>query len=57
MGKDFGTQPGVQMVRLCRRQMEGAAHTQSAAPVDLEATPASALEFVTLEDLKAHVLK
>jgi len=28
-----------------------------AAPVDLEATHASALEFVTLEDLKAHALE
>jgi uncharacterized protein (DUF2237 family) len=27
------------------------------APVDLEATHASALEFVTLEDLKANALK
>ncbi len=28
-----------------------------AAPVDLEATHTSALEFVTLEELKAHALK
>ena len=27
-----------------------------AAPVDLEATHASALEFATLEELKAHAL-
>src|SRR5215467_614151 len=37
-----------------RHALESALDHNRAAPVDLEATHASALEFVTLEELKAH---
>jgi uncharacterized protein (DUF2237 family) len=43
------------MVRVCdpldRRDGHG-----RAAPIDLEATHSSALEFVSLEDLQAHAI-
>jgi uncharacterized protein (DUF2237 family) len=42
---------------VCVTRWKSALERNRAAPVDLEATHASALEFVTLEDLKAHALK
>ncbi len=40
-----------------RTRWKSALDHNRAAPVDLEATHASALEFVTLEELKAYALK
>jgi len=51
-----GTQTGDKWC-VCVTRWKSRLERNRAAPVDLEATHASALEFVTLEDLKAHVLK
>jgi uncharacterized protein (DUF2237 family) len=51
-----GLEPGDKWC-LCAARYEEALRRGVAPPVDLEATHSSALEFVTLEDLKAHVLK
>ena len=45
-----------QVVR-CVTRWKAALDHNRAAPVDLEATHSSALEFVTLEELKAHAVK
>jgi hypothetical protein len=42
---------------VCVTRWKSAFDHNRAAPVDLEATHTSALEFVTLEELKAHALK
>jgi len=42
---------------VCVTRWKDALNHNRAAPVDLEATHASALEFVTLEELRAHALK
>ncbi|MDQ2659923.1 MAG: DUF2237 domain-containing protein [Verrucomicrobiota bacterium] len=41
---------------VCVTRWKAAMHKGRAAPVDLEATHESALEFVTLEELRAHAL-
>ena len=51
-----GLEPGDKWC-LCAARYEEALRRGVAPPVDLEATHSSALEFVTLEDLKAHALK
>jgi uncharacterized protein (DUF2237 family) len=53
---DFsGLKPGDRWC-VCVERWQEALVRGVAAPVDLEATHASALEFVTLEDLRAHAL-
>ena len=42
---------------VCVTRWKAALDHNRAAPVDLEATHSSAIEFVTLEELKAHALK
>ena len=42
---------------LCVTRWQEALEAGCAPPVDLEATHASAVEFVTLEELRAHALK
>src|SRR5207249_10965152 len=42
---------------VCVTRSKDALDHDVAAPVDLEATHSSALEFVTLEDLQSHALK
>jgi uncharacterized protein (DUF2237 family) len=42
---------------VCVTRWKAALDRGRAAPVDLEATHSSVLEFVTLEDLKANALK
>jgi Uncharacterized protein conserved in bacteria len=51
-----GLKPGDKWC-VCVTRWKSALDHNRAAPVDLEATHASALEFVTLEELKAHALK
>ena len=51
-----GLQPGDKWC-VCVTRWKSALDHNRAAPVDLEATHASALEFVTLEELKAHAIK
>ena len=51
-----GLKPGDKWC-VCVTRWKSALEHNRAAPVDLEATHASALEFVTLEDLKANALK
>jgi uncharacterized protein (DUF2237 family) len=51
-----GLQPGDRWC-LCVTRWSDALKRGVAPPVDLEATHSSALEFVSLEDLKAHALK
>jgi len=51
-----GLKPGDKWC-VCVTRWKAALDHNRAAPVDLEATHSSALEFVTLEDLKAHALK
>src|SRR5206468_5576761 len=51
-----GLKPGDKWC-VCVTRWKSALERNRAAPVDLEATHTSALEFVTLEDLKAHALK
>jgi len=50
-----GLKPGDKWC-VCVTRWKSALDHNRAAPVDLEATHASVLEFVTLEDLKAHAL-
>ncbi len=51
-----GLKPGDKWC-VCVTRWKSALDHNRAAPVDLEATHASALEFVTLEELKAYALK
>jgi uncharacterized protein len=51
-----GLKPGDRWC-VCVTRWKAALEHGRAAPVDLEATHASALEFVTLEDLQAYALK
>ena len=51
-----GLEPGDKWC-VCVTRWKSALDHDRAAPVDLEATHSSALEFVTLEELKAHALK
>src|SRR5881409_2515580 len=51
-----GLKPGDKWC-VCVTRWKSALDHNRAAPVDLEATHASALEFVMLEELKAHALK
>ena len=51
-----GLEPGDKWC-LCAARYQEALQRGVAPPVDLEATHSSAIEFVTLEDLKAHALK
>src|ERR1700680_2639801 len=51
-----GLEPGDRWC-ICVTRWADALEHNVAPPVDLEATHSSALEFVTLEDLKAHALK
>jgi len=51
-----GLEPGDKWCVCVTRWKEALDHGV-ACPVDLEATHASALEFVTLEELQAHALK
>src|SRR6266571_1585018 len=51
-----GLKPGDKWCVCVTRWKSALAHNR-AAPVDLEGTHASALEFVTLEELKAYALK
>src|SRR6266508_3950539 len=51
-----GLKPGDKWC-VCVTRWKSALDHNRAAPLDLEATHASALEFVTLEELKAHALK
>src|SRR5256885_1957943 len=51
-----GLKPGDKWC-VCVTRWKSALEHNRAAPVDLEATHASALEFITLEDLKAHAVK
>jgi uncharacterized protein (DUF2237 family) len=51
-----GLEPGDKWC-VCVTRWKDALERGVAAPVDLEATHSSALEFVTLEDLQAHALK
>jgi uncharacterized protein (DUF2237 family) len=50
-----GRQPGDRW-RLCAMRWKEAMDAGAAPPVILEATHIAALEFVTLEELKAHAL-
>jgi uncharacterized protein len=50
-----GLKPGDKWC-VCVTRWKSALDHNRAAPVDLEATHASALEFVTLEELKAHAV-
>ena len=50
-----GLEPGDRWC-ICVTRWKDALEHNVAPPVDLEATHSSALEFVTLEDLKAHAL-
>ena len=51
-----GLEPGDKWC-LCAARYQEALQRGVAPPVDLEATHSSAIEFVTLEELKAHALK
>ena len=51
-----GLEPGDKWC-LCAARYQEALRRGVAPPVDLEATHSSAIEFVTLEELKAHALK
>jgi uncharacterized protein len=51
-----GLEPGDKWC-LCAARYEEALRRGVAPPVDLEATHSSALEFVSLEGLKAHAIK
>ena len=51
-----GLEPGDKWC-VCVTRWKAALERGLAGPVDLEATHASALEFVTLEELQAHALK
>ena len=51
-----GLEPGDRWC-ICVTRWKDALEHNVAPPVDLEATHSSALEFVTLEDLKAYALK
>jgi uncharacterized protein (DUF2237 family) len=51
-----GLEPGDKWC-VCVTRWKAALDRGRAAPVDLEATHSSVLEFVTLEDLKANALK
>jgi uncharacterized protein len=51
-----GLKPGDRWC-VCVTRWKDALRRGVAAPVDLEATHSSALEFVTLEELEAHALK
>ena len=51
-----GLKPGDKWC-VCVTRWKDALDRGRAAPVDLEATHSSALEFVSLEQLKAHALK
>lgn len=51
-----GLKPGDRWC-VCVTRWKSALDHNRAAPVDLEATHTSALEFVTLEELEAHALK
>jgi hypothetical protein len=51
-----GLEPGAKWC-VCVTRWKEALDRGVACPVDLEATHASALEFVTLEELQAHALK
>jgi uncharacterized protein (DUF2237 family) len=51
-----GLEPGDRWC-LCVTRWSDALRRGLAPPVDLEATHSSALEFVSLEDLKAHAIK
>jgi hypothetical protein len=51
----LGLKPGDKWC-VCVARWKSALDHNRAAPVDLEATHASALEFVTLEELKAYAL-
>src|SRR5439155_2469335 len=51
-----GLKPGDKWC-VCVTRWKSALDHNRAAPVDLEATHASALEFVTLEEFRAHALK
>src|SRR5882762_3841481 len=51
-----GLKPGDKWC-VCVTRWKSARDHNRAAPIDLEATHASALEFITLEELKAHALK
>src|SRR5207245_160876 len=51
-----GLEPGDKWC-VCVTRWKDALEHDVAAPIDLEATHSSALEFVTLEELKAHALK
>ena len=51
-----GLKPGDKWC-ICVTRWKSALDHNRSAPVDLEATHSSALEFVTLEDLRAHALK
>jgi uncharacterized protein len=51
-----GLEPGDKWC-ICVTRWKDALEHDVAAPVDLEATHSSALEFVSLEDLKAHALQ
>ncbi len=50
-----GLKPGDKWC-VCVTRWKSALDADRAAPVDLEATHSSALEFVSLEDLQAHAL-
>jgi uncharacterized protein (DUF2237 family) len=51
-----GLKPGDKWC-VCVTRWKAALDRGRAAPIDLEATHSSALEFVDLEDLKAHAVK
>jgi uncharacterized protein (DUF2237 family) len=51
-----GLEPGDRWC-VCVMRWKAALDHGAAAPVDLEATHSSALEFVSLEELQAHALK
>jgi uncharacterized protein (DUF2237 family) len=51
-----GLQPGDRWC-VCVTRWKAALERGRAAPIDLEATHSSVLEFVDLEDLKAHAVK
>ena len=51
-----GLKPGDKWC-VCVTRWKSALEHNRAAPIDLEATHTSVLEFVTLEDLKAHSIK
>jgi uncharacterized protein len=52
----LGLKPGDKWC-VCVTRWKAALEHHRAAPVDLEATHSSAIEFVTLEELQAHALK